>query len=152
MIESNSTACFSVRQIEQPPAWLRLLLLTIGIGLLSIFAVAVRLKPDPRGFGTHQQLGLPACHFRSITGLNCPHCGMTTSFSHLVRGQIRASWQANPMGLPLALLFGCAAPWCILVAMRGRWLLTSRPFHWFVLTAVVYLTIAALSWIVRVPL
>ncbi len=37
----------------------RLLTRLLGIGIVVVFGVAVCLKPDSKGFGTHQQLGLP---------------------------------------------------------------------------------------------
>ena len=36
---------------------------------LSVLGVAAWLKPDPRGFGTHQQLGLGKCGMLVTTGL-----------------------------------------------------------------------------------
>ena len=70
----------------------RFFTLLLGAGIVVVFGIAVWLKPDPRGFGTHQQLGLPPCTFRSLTGTNCPHCGLTTSFSWFV---MRAVVQIN---------------------------------------------------------
>ena len=37
----------------------RLLTLLLGIGIVVVFGIAVGLKPDSKGFGTHQQLDLP---------------------------------------------------------------------------------------------
>ncbi|MFZ5479485.1 MAG: DUF2752 domain-containing protein [Myxococcota bacterium] len=47
----------------------------------AVLAIAARLDPDPRGFGTHRQLGLGACPFLALTGFPCPMCGMTTTFA-----------------------------------------------------------------------
>ena len=58
----------------------------IGYGLAG-FGLAGRLSPDPRGYGTHQQLGLPGCTFQMLTQWPCPSCGGTTAFAHFVRGQ-----------------------------------------------------------------
>jgi len=76
------------------------LVLTVCAALLS---VAVWLKPDPSGLGTHRQLGLPACTAVMLTGYPCPTCGMTTAFAHAVRGQLVAAFVAQPAGLLLAL-------------------------------------------------
>jgi len=35
-----------------------LLFLLLGLGIVVVFGIAVCLKPDSRGFGTHQQPGL----------------------------------------------------------------------------------------------
>jgi len=83
-------------------------------GVLIALLVALWLKPDPRGLGTHEQLMLFPCNFHALTGLPCPFCGMTTAFAHMVRGNVREAVLAQPMGaigfvatifvLPLALI------------------------------------------------
>ncbi|MGE3821953.1 MAG: DUF2752 domain-containing protein, partial [Isosphaeraceae bacterium] len=71
---------------EQGPADSRLrpearaALVVFASVLVVAFAVASWLEPDPSGFGTHRQLGLPPCHFAWVTGKPCPTCGMTTAF------------------------------------------------------------------------
>lgn len=70
------------------------------------------LHPDPRGFGTHQQLGLPPCRFRASSGLPCPGCGLTTSFAHMAHGQPLAALRAHLMG-PLLFAF------VVVLAMYG---------------------------------
>jgi hypothetical protein len=98
----------------------------VGIGLLiaAVFGVALWLRPNPAGVGTHRQLGLPPCTFMLLTGgVPCPSCGMTTSFSHLIRGQVLSSLQANPVGTLLASLCLLALPYCLLCGIWGRRLL-----------------------------
>src|SRR3954464_10156545 len=73
-----------------------------AIGLAVVFGVARRLEPDPRGYGTHTQLGLYPCMFAQVTGYRCPSCGMTTSFAWFVRGRFERSWRANPVGSLMA--------------------------------------------------
>ena len=70
------------------PTTHRVFLATFGLFLLSGFSLSIYLKPNPQGFGTHRSLGLPPCSIRVMFGIPCPSCGMTTSFSHFVRGQI----------------------------------------------------------------
>lgn len=69
----------------------------------AVLGVAFSVAPDPRGLGTHQQLGLPPCSLMVMTGLPCPTCGMTTAFAHAARAQFAAAWAAQPAGLALAL-------------------------------------------------
>ena len=71
---------------------------------LILICIAAWLKPNPMGMGTHEQLGLPSCSFLIDYGKPCPFCGMTTSFSHMVRGQILHSFKAQPMGALFALV------------------------------------------------
>ena len=71
--------------------WVRGILVGVVIGLVGVFAIAIKLDPyqddgAPRVIATHQQLGLPPCTFLEVTGVPCPACGMTTSFALLVRG------------------------------------------------------------------
>jgi hypothetical protein len=74
----------------------------IALACFAVFFIAASIRPDPRGVGTHQQLGLQACQFEDRTGLPCPTCGMTTSFTLFVRGQLARSFYVQPMGMVLA--------------------------------------------------
>ena len=76
----------------------RWLLVGWSLFLLGGFALAYALEPDPRGFGTHQSLGLPPCTFRALFGIPCPSCGMTTSFSHFMHGNLWQAFRANAGG------------------------------------------------------
>lgn len=69
---------------------------------MGVLGLAFWLTPDPSGMGTHEQLGLPPCSLVVMTGYPCPTCGMTTSFSNVVRGHVFAAFQAQPAGLALA--------------------------------------------------
>ncbi len=94
----------------------------LALGLLALLAVAAFLKPDPRGLGTHQQFGLPPCTFRFFFGRPCPSCGMTTSWAHLVRGQLIGALRASVGGTLLGMLAMVSVPWLVVSAARGRWL------------------------------
>ena len=91
----------------------------IGCGIaasvcLIALAVAAWIDPDARGYGTHTQLGMPVCGFQERTGYPCVTCGMTTAFSHVVRGQILPAFAAQPAGALLAL-------GCIVTLALGGW-------------------------------
>jgi hypothetical protein len=105
----------------------RAILLGLTLFLIGGFLVALSVSPDPRGYGTHQQLGLPACTFRMIFGIPCAGCGMTTSFAHFVRGHFVAAAQANPAGVVLATVCVLMIPWCFFSACTGRLWLVSDP-------------------------
>src|SRR5262249_26118821 len=100
----------------------RCALALVAVTLLAGFLLARLLEPDPRGYGTHQRLGLPECTIRTLYAIPCPGCGMTTSFAHFVRGQFRDSVRANPAGCWMA---GCCVVvmmWCLASAVSGwRW-------------------------------
>ena len=103
------------------PLW-RVLLFGGGASLAALLVVAATLKPSQRGYGTHQQLGLPPCTFVMLLGHRCPACGMTTAWAHLVRAQPIAALRANVGGALLGLAAIVLAPWLLASAMRGRWL------------------------------
>ncbi len=117
--------------------------------LLSGFSLARSLKPDPRGFGTHQRLGLPACSFRMMFTIPCPSCGMTTSFAHFTRGQFRESAGANFAGLLLAIVCAIQIPWCVASAWRGRLWKVSQPNVVAMWLLISFCVISAALWIFR---
>lgn len=100
--------------------WARWSLLGLALGLASMLGIARRLDPDPRGFGTHVQLGLSPCAFREATGFHCPSCGMTTAMAWLARGRLDRSWSANPGGVAIGLLAVGLIPWLVASAAWGR--------------------------------
>ena len=87
---------------------------------LSVLVVAAFLKPSPEGLGTHTQLGKPACGFYERTGYPCPTCGMTTAFSHTVRGQLFQAFAVQPAGALAALLCAAGAVGGIYITFTGR--------------------------------
>lgn len=121
----------------------------LGSGLLGLLALAASLDPDPKGWGTHQQLGLPPCTSQLIFGIPCPACGMTTSWSWFGRGNLVRSWHANPGGTWLAMTALVTGIVSLGLALRGR----DLPFGWFVrgnlIALVIGLLIATLQWIVQ---
>jgi len=119
------------------------------IGLFVPLALAAFLEPDSRGYGTHQHMGLPPCTFMVLFGRRCPSCGMTTSWTHLVRGQPVEALRANVGGTISGLLVLVAEPWLLLSVVRGRWLLwspDSTTTAW-VLTGIVAITL--IDWSFR---
>lgn len=98
----------------------RCILVLSALGLAAVLGVACWLEPDPRGFGTHTQLGLAPCTFAWVTGHRCPTCGMTTAFAWFARGRFLQSWRANPAGSLLAPTCVVLVPWLLAGAARGR--------------------------------
>ena len=89
----------------------------VFIVALIVLALAVYLKPDPKGYGTHTQLYLAPCGFQFLTGLPCPTCGMTTCFAHAIRLEFRDAFMVQPFGLLLFFLtaLACAVAFVSLV-------------------------------------
>lgn len=117
--------------------------------LLSGFGVALALEPDSRGFGTHEQLGLPPCTVRMISGLPCPSCGMTTSFSHFVQGEFVQAARANFAGLVLAVVCAAQIPWCWISVRQRRLWKVSRPETGLIWLLAVLCAAGFLQWAVR---
>jgi hypothetical protein len=71
---------------------------------LGVFAVTVGVAATvyPR-ISDATGLGLP-CPLRTLTGIPCPACGMTTAATDLVAGDPAAALAANPFVLALAAL------------------------------------------------
>jgi hypothetical protein len=127
----------------------RVLSAALAIGLLAALALASQLRADPRGLGTHEQLGLPSCTFLALTGKRCPACGMTTAWVHVMHGRVSDALRANAMGTLLAALALPAALAALAFAVRGR-PLTRRPSEWVVALAAVGLAaLIVLEWSVR---
>ena len=118
--------------------------------LIGGFSLALRLDPDPRGYGTHRRLGLPPCSFRSMFAVPCPSCGMTTSFSNFVRGRFVESVRANVAGSLLALACAVQIPWIWMSIYRGRLLWIDRPEMGLVWLLLIVCSVCLIQWAVRV--
>src|SRR5581483_2789888 len=81
----------------------------IGVAT-AVLAVAHSLHPSERGFGTHEQLGLPPCIFLQLTGIPCPSCGLTTSFAHAAHLHWLASFTTQPFGFVAFCLTALSIP------------------------------------------
>ncbi|WP_339732968.1 DUF2752 domain-containing protein [uncultured Gimesia sp.] len=133
-----------------PIGWkLQLLLIGWSLFLIAGFTIAIQTKPDPRGFGTHQRLGFAPCVIRNQLSIPCPSCGMTTSFSHFVRGQIRQSAEANTAGLVLAIVCLVMIPWSWISVYRKRLWLVSNPEICLLWLMCGLVMITVMEWAVR---
>ena len=128
----------------------RFLLILAGLGLFSLLLLACKLDPSPRGYGTHRQLGLEECFFVSRLEIRCPSCGMTTSWSLLVRGRLLAAIRANAGGCMLAVAAIAAAPWLLLSGLASRWI-TRPPSELVSLVLLAcWLSVTLLNWILNI--
>lgn len=92
----------------------------IALGLVATLLLALWLKPDPRGIGTHEQLLLYPCNFHSQTGLPCPFCGMTTAFTHMAHGNVRQALMTQPLGALGFVVVLFLTPVAVGAAITGR--------------------------------
>jgi hypothetical protein len=119
------------------------------MGLLALLAMAVYLSPSERGYGTHQQLGLPPCSFRQLFGSRCPSCGMTTAWSNVVRGRLIAAVRANSAGTVLCLAALAGMPVMLASGIRGRWVVRPPNERTLALAATLFVMIALVDWAIR---
>jgi hypothetical protein len=125
-------------------------LVLIAAGLVAGFVLAYRLNPYKDGKvwyeETHTQLRLPPCTFKWVTGLPCPSCGMTSSFSLLVHGDLWNSLLANAVGTLLALFLMAVIPWNLACAVRGRWVGVRSLESALLRVVLVFFTLLLVRW------
>jgi hypothetical protein len=127
------------------------------VGWLFLFAVptavmitAMTLTPNPVGHGTHTQLGLPPCGFLMVTGLPCPGCGLTTCFTHMIRGQVVMACHANAFGVALFLVSFFTIPIAAAGFVRGWRVLETLDRLRFERVAIMLAASSALVWMIRI--
>jgi hypothetical protein len=126
----------------------RIIAALIAAACLTVLLIARILAPNPAGVGTHTAMGLPSCEFLARTGIPCPTCGMTTSFSHFVRGNVAASLYVQPMGTVLATLTAAtfwAAAYMAITGLPVLRLLRILPARYYFLP-LMFLAVAAWGW------
>lgn len=121
----------------------------MAVGILTVVVLARWLTPDPRGLGTHEQLGLPPCLTSSVFGIPCPFCGMTTSFSLMAHGEVSASFATQPAGALGFILSIIAFLLCIAFGVTGRAVPLGANFwraRWLVLLG---MSVVLCAWIYK---
>lgn len=113
---------FTVPVAEGPlsPKFDRVLAALVGGAASVCFGLLVRLSPDARGHGTHEQLGWDACSWPVVYGIPCPTCGCTTAACLLVHGRIVQAFVTQPFGAAFAALGILVGVHAILCLLRGR--------------------------------
>jgi hypothetical protein len=74
---------------------------------------------------------------------------MTTSWSHVMRGQLPSALKANVGGTFLALVALVGAPWSVATAVRGRWIGGPPPERWVVGTGLAVIAVTIVDWVIR---
>lgn len=88
---------------------------------LAVTVVGACLHASRTGHGTHEQLGLPPCPSVLLFSRPCPGCGLTTSWTALIHGDLALAFHAHPLGPLLYLFFTVTS----LLALRG-WITGKR--------------------------
>lgn len=117
---------------------------------LAVIATATTLTPATAGHGTHMQLGLPPCGFLVSTGLPCPGCGLTTSFSHMVRFDWAGATSANAFGVALFLVSFFTIPVSFYSMWKGLPVIATMEKLQFEKIVVALAISSSLVWCVRI--
>lgn len=123
-----------------------------GTVLISLLIVAAVLRPNPRGMGTHRQLGLPPCSMVVLAGIRCPSCGMTTSWSRVMRGNLVGAVRANSGGTLLALAAIASGPWLVVSGLAGRWKFCCPDERTLVWIGLIIIAVTLIDWTLRLKL
>lgn len=83
--------------------------LALFLGWLAGVTAGLWIEPSPAGFGSHTQIGLPACSVMAVLHRPCPGCGLTTSVSFALRGRWSEAFRAHPFGPPLVVVASLGA-------------------------------------------
>ncbi len=130
-------------------SWQRVGAMISGLIVFALLIIASKLEPNPTGFGTHQQLGLPPCTSVVLFGWRCPACGMTTSWALLLHGRMVDALATNAAGVAFALIAIAYLPASCYFTMVGR----ATKGAWFSLALGISLlasmAIAAVQWLGR---
>ena len=102
--------------------------LVVLLWLVTIYIGGFVLRPDPIGHGTHQQMGLPACGSVVMFNRPCPACGLTTSWTSFLHGQIGFSFATNWFGPLLFLAFSTYALLSLVAVFRRQRFNDTHPF------------------------
>ena len=127
----------------------QVMLCAAALGVIIGFAVGRSVEPDPRGYGTHQQFGLPPCTFQTVFGIPCPSCGGTTSVALFTRGEWMKSFLANPAVFTGSLMAVLFVPWAGISSWKRRLLGVSKPSLTCLLLMSAVCAIALGQWAVR---
>jgi hypothetical protein len=137
------------------PRRVRISMVLIALGLTGVFTTGALLNPYesgengdriPRTQETHRQLGLPPCNFYVMSGLPCPSCGFTTSFSLLMHADPINALRANSVGVLLAVFALLCIPWNLLSAWRGRYWIIRSPERALIMFLFVFVTLMLTRW------
>ena len=115
-----------------------------------VIVIAIYLVPDPRGYGTHEQLGLPPCSLAERFNFPGPTCGLTTSFAHMGDLAPVQAFLAQPLGvigfaMGVAVVLGAA----VSVPLGISWLPFLRRVKWPV-AAWTALGVGIASWVFEI--
>jgi len=124
----------------------RIIALVVCAAGIAAVVVLARVVPDPRGYGTHEQLGMAKCSWPIHWGVPCPTCGATTAACLVVHLSPLRALAVHPFGAVVAasgIALAAVAGWCLLTRRSLALLLSRLPYGTIMICAVV---LFFLSW------
>ncbi len=86
------------------------------------------LRPADALHGTHTQLGLAACYSVVLFDRPCPGCGLTTSWSSVLHGDLNRAFSAHALGPVIYALFTVSAFLCLYAVIKNYRVRTETRF------------------------
>lgn len=79
----------------------------------AVVVLAATLTPSPEAVSIFGFEVPGLCVWRGLTGISCPGCGLTRSFSYLAHGHLVDAFRMNPLGPLLFVVVASQIPWQI---------------------------------------
>jgi hypothetical protein len=119
---------------------------------VALYVVGRWLDPDPRGWGTHEQLGFRPCYPMARWNVPCPGCGVTTALALAAHGEPLAALRTQPFGPVLGAVTLLFALWALLQHVRGRDVVAELPrLPWRAILKTLA-TLGLLAWLYKIAL
>ncbi len=125
--------------------WLIFFIMPASVIGLSSWLTTARLDDT-----AHPLFGLPPCGFKLVTGLPCPGCGLTHSFTAMAHFDFVGAVYANPFGVILFLVSLTTIPVAALGFVRGWPVIDTLERLQFDKWAILLAITSVLVWIVRI--
>lgn len=77
----------------------------------GIVLVAAMLAPSAEAVSLLGAEVPVLCGWRRVTGIPCPGCGLTRSFTFMAHGDLWGGFRMNPLGPPMFLFTLSQVPW-----------------------------------------
>ena len=85
--------------------------LVIGLMALAVVVASVVLTPSDSVVSFFGWDVPPLCMFKRITGMDCPGCGLTRSFTYMGHGDVIDAFTRHKLGPPFYLFVAAQVPW-----------------------------------------
>lgn len=82
----------------------------LGLAVFVVAAAALFTPSDQVLTVFGQEIPV-LCGWRTMTGIPCPGCGLTRSFTYMAHGQVMAAFQMNWLGPPMFAVCLGSIPW-----------------------------------------